>query len=277
MKIQEVIDGIIEKTGVQLSPEQTCDHVMCGDPNREVTKIVTTFMATVEVIKKAIKIGANFIITHEPTWYTGHDTTGWLENDEVYAAKRKLIEDHQITIWRFHDHMHMSVDEDGIYRGFERKMDWKKYRIPYQGNEQEFGGSYEIPETTLENLSKEFREKIGIEVIQFVGNRDVTVRRVGVYVGGGSLGLGIEERPMQHMRELDIDVAVCGDITEWTLSAYINDAKALGMNKAMLVLGHERSEEMGMEYLGEWLKDITGEIEIIFIDAKEPFDYFVCP
>jgi len=66
---------------------------------------------------------------------------------------------------------------------------------------------------------------------------------------------------------------ICGDITEWTISAYVRDAAALGMNKGMLVLGHERSEEMGMKHLGKWMKDITGDIEIQFIDAGEPFLY----
>ncbi|GIO15553.1 hypothetical protein J19TS2_51080 [Cohnella xylanilytica] len=36
---------------------------------------------------------------------------------------------------------------------------------------------------------------------------------------------------------------VCGDITEWTLCAYVNDASMLGMNKAMIVVWHERTEE----------------------------------
>ena len=87
------------------------------------------------------------------------------------------------------------------------------------------------------------------------------------------MGLGVEERPMQVMRQENLDVAVCGDITEWTLSAYIRDAAALGMNKGMLVLGHERSEEMGMEFLGDWLKDALGDMEIVFVDSKEPFKY----
>ena len=79
--------------------------------------------------------------------------------------------------------------------------------------------------------------------------------------------------PMKLMKDNQLDLAICGDITEWTLSAYVRDAAALGMNKAMLVLGHERSEEAGMEYLGEWLKDITADIPVLFIDAGEPFGY----
>lgn len=273
MTVKEIIDGIIKKTGMEPLPEnKTCDHLMTGSYDMEVTKIVTTFMATVEVIEKAIEIGANFIITHEPTWFTGMDAIEWLENDPVYHKKRKLIEEHNIAIWRFHDHMHMG-NEDGIYRGYDLEFDWGKYKIQNTKDFQHFGVCYQLPSITLEELCKYFKEKLDMSVIQIVGNPKMNVERVGVLVGGGSLGLGIEELPMKLMHENKLDLLICGDITEWTISAYVRDAAAMGMNKGMLVLGHERSEEMGMKHLGKWLKDITGNHEIQFIDAGEPFLY----
>lgn len=275
MTVQEIIDGVIKKTGLEPLPSnRTCDQLIIGDPNMEVTKIVTTFMATVDVIREAIREGANFIITHEPTWFTGLDQTDWLEHDPVYLEKKKMLEENHITIWRFHDHMHMGR-EDGIYRGFEEEFDWKQYRMPdvERSELNRFGACYEIPEQSLQELGEFFRDKIDMDVVQIVGDPQMRVRRVSVLVGGGSLGLGLEQRPMIHMQERNIDVAICGDITEWTLSAYIRDAAALGMNRGMLVLGHERSEEWGMKYLGEWMKSIVGETEIIFVDAGEPFTY----
>jgi len=127
--------------------------------------------------------------------------------------------------------------------------------------------------TTLEELCLYFKEKLGMKVIQIVGNPGMKVERVSVLVGGGSLGLGVEELPMKIMKQNNLDLLICGDITEWTISAYVRDAAAMGMNKGMLVLGHERSEEMGMKHLGSWMKDITGDIEVLFIDAGEPFLY----
>jgi putative NIF3 family GTP cyclohydrolase 1 type 2 len=111
------------------------------------------------------------------------------------------------------------------------------------------------------------------EVIQIVGSPDTRCKRAGILVGAGSLGLGVEERPMVLMKEQNLDVMICGDITEWTLCPYIRDAAALGMNKAMLVLGHERSEEAGMKYMAEWLEPMLDGISVQFIDAKEPFIY----
>jgi putative NIF3 family GTP cyclohydrolase 1 type 2 len=278
MTVKEITERVIKKTGVEPLPEdQTCDLLMAGDWNLEVKSIVSTFMATVEVIEKTIDIGANMIITHEPTWFTGKDNVEWLLNDPVYLKKKQLIEDHGLAIWRFHDHMHMAA-EDGIYRGFDIEFDWAKYKIPlWELNNppifENFGAAYHIPETSLEQLCRYFKEKLDMDVVQIVGNPRMKVERVGVLVGGGSLGLGIEEMPMQIMHSNNLDLLICGDITEWTLSAYVRDAAAMGFNKGMMILGHERTEEPGMKHLGDWLKDTLDGTEVIFIDSGEPFKY----
>lgn len=273
MTVQELIDKIIDKTGAKPLPyEKTCDHLMTGSGDMEVTRIVTTFMATVEVINKAIELGANFIITHEPTWFTGKDDTEWVQDDPVYQAKKRLIEEHGIAIWRFHDHMHMGT-EDGIYRGFDAETGWKPYLIEDAPGMERFGACYQIPKNTLGELCGFFKEKLQMDVIQIVGAPEMPVERVGVLVGGGSLGLGVEEFPMKLMDKNNLDLVVCGDIVEWTISAYVRDAAALGFNKSMLVLGHERSEEMGMKHLPKWLQSLVGDTEVYFVDAGEPFTY----
>jgi putative NIF3 family GTP cyclohydrolase 1 type 2 len=274
MTVKEVIDAIIKKTGIEpLAQDKTCDLLITGSYDMEVTKIVTTFMATVDVIKQAIEIGANMIITHEPTWFTGIDKLDWLENDPVYHKKKELIDQHNIAIWRFHDHIHLAADGDGIYRGFDKEMGWENYKIPNPESLKYFGTCYQIPQTTLEELCKVFKEKLDMEIIQIVGNPKMKVERLSVLVGGGSLGFGREEMPMEMMNENNLDLLICGEITEWTSVAYVRDAAALGFNKGMLVLGHAKTEEPGMKHLPAWMKDITPEIEVVFIDSKEPFKY----
>lgn len=267
MKVQEVIDAILTDSCGDFRLEKTCDLLMTGHKDTEVTGIVTSFMATVDVIREAIAIGANMIITHEPTYFTGADTTDWLEGDEVYAAKQKLIDDHGIAIWRFHDHMHIGKS-DRIYDGLLKEIGWEDKVIS-----KERPHAYEIEATTVAELADFFKDKLGMDVIQIVGKPDMPCSRVGILVGGGSLGLGSEEMPMKLMRDENLDVMVCGEITEWTLCAYVNDASMLGMNKAMIVVGHERSEEWGMKHMAEWLPALVQDIPVTFVDAKEPFIY----
>ncbi len=269
LTVQDVIDRIILDMCGGHRFEETCDIITAGSSQNAVTGIVTTFMATFDVIQEAVRLGANFIITHEPTWFTGRDTTDWCEKDSVYLAKRKYIDDHGITIWRLHDHMHFGSNTDYIYKGLLNELDWHRY---LQSDEKE-PWVYAIPETTVGELAAFFKQRLNMDKVQIIGSPNMKVRRVGILVGGGSLGFGVEEMPMQVMERNRLDLMVVGDITEWTICAYINDAYQMGMNRAMLTLGHERSEEMGMKHLAPWLAERLAPIPVTFVDAREPFLY----
>ena len=280
MNVKEIIKAIISATEVPLIPAgKTCDLLITGDPEKEVKKIGSTFMATVDVIRRAVEEGVDLIITHEPTWFTGVDNLDWVEGDPVYEAKKKLVDESGIAIWRFHDYMHFAR-EDGIYRGFDRQTGWRFYRMPPLPRGEEvmpgirFDGCYQIPETTLRGLASFLQETFSMPDIRYIGDPDMRVSRVGVLPGGGSLGLGVEQMPMLLMARRNLDVLLCGDLTEWTLPAYVRDASQMGMNKGIIVLGHERSEEPGMKYLGDWLSFYLPDIPVVFLDAGEPFSYF---
>ena len=264
MNVKDVTDRII--AACQIPPlEKTCDLLMAGDWDCEVTGIVTTFMATAEVIRDAIAKGANLIITHEPTYYTGWDQTDWLLEDEVYLRKQKLLTENRINIWRFHDRMHM-VNPDLIYVGLNKELNWEPYRLPNRVG-------YAIPATTVEALAAFLKQKLNVNAVQIVGRPDMKVERVGVLVGGSSLGFPTEQAPMELMRDKNLDVLVCGEILEWTLCAYVRDAAQFGLNKALIIIGHNRSEEVGMKYLTEWLAPLLPGIPIHFSEAGEPFTY----
>lgn len=264
MKVREVVDRIVAAT--KTPPlEKTCDVLIAGDWEREVTGIVTTFMATVDVIRDAITRGANLILTHEPTYFTGWDPVDWLANDEVYQLKRRLIEDHKINIWRFHDHMHMT-SPDLILAGLDRELGWERYALPSKI-------CYRLPATTVEELAGYLKRKLAIQTVQIIGNRRAVIERVGLLIGGLSLGFPTEEKPMEMMRAEQLDVVICGDIIEWTLPAYVRDASQLGLNKAMIILGHNRSEEAGMKYLPEWLHKVLPGVPAAFSESGEPFSY----
>ena len=266
MKAKEIIEKILIASGNKNFPN-TCDKIAYGDPETEVKKIVTTFMATADVIRKASECGAQMIVTHEPTYFTGADTVEWLQNDSVYRKKKELLDQSHLVIWRYHDHMH-AAGTDQIYDGLLERLGWKKYL----DHTYPMPHCYTISETTLRNLAQFFKEKLNMSTVRIVGRPETKIRRAGILVGGGSLGLGREEMPMQLMEQQRLDVVVCGDITEWTLSAYVRDAAQLGFNKCMLIVGHERTEEPGMEWLAGWLTKRLG-LPVEFISAGEPFSY----
>jgi putative NIF3 family GTP cyclohydrolase 1 type 2 len=250
---------------------------MAGAPQQRVTKIATTFMATVDVIRQAAAQGVDMIITHEPTWFTGKDDTAWLAGDAVYMQKLALLNEAGIAVWRFHDHMHMDP-QDGIFRGFDVEAGWTDYLLPddqcpvFHGRSMS-KGFYRLPATTLGALAAFLKERLGMPVMRAIGDPAMAVERVALLPGGGSLGLGTEQMPMEWMREANMDVLLCGEVTEWTLPAYVRDAHQLGMAKAILILGHERSEAWGMKHMVPWMRSVVAELPVVYIEAGEPFAY----
>ena len=267
MNVREVVQVILAVNGGG-KLDKTCDQLIEGNWEHQVTGVFTTFMATVDVIRRTIAMGCNLIITHEPTYFTGLDKTDWLKSDPVYQRKKTLIDNNQISIWRYHDHMHIG-NTDLIYTGLLKNLGWTDYldtNFPQPH-------CYLIPSTSVTDLVCFLKKTLGMKVIRVVGDPKMRCSRVGILVGGGSLGLGQEEMPAKLMHDQQLDVMVCGEITEWTLSAYVRDAAALGFNKAMIIVGHERSEEPGMKDLANRLQPLLKEIPVSFLDAGEPFKY----
>ena len=179
--VQEVIDKVLLDMCGGHKFEQTCDIITTGSPDSVVTGIVTTFMPTFDVIQEAVRIGANFIISHEPTWFNGADLTDWCRKDSVYLAKRKYLEEHNITIWRLHDHMHMGSDTDYIYKGLLDELDWHKYVQP----DEKAPWIYEIPETTVAGLAQFFKEKLRAKVcVHLAAERAIQIIFQAAVAGG---------------------------------------------------------------------------------------------
>jgi putative NIF3 family GTP cyclohydrolase 1 type 2 len=267
MNVREIVDIVLALNGGGQF-EKTCDQLIEGSWEHQVTGVVTTFMATVDVIRRTAATGLNLIITHEPTYFTGSDRLDWVKADPVYQQKKALIDANRISVWRYHDHMHRG-NADLIYAGLLKQLGW----TDYLNKDLPLPHCYTIPPTTISALVKFLKKTLGMNVIQIVGDPARKCSRVGILVGGGSLGLGTEEMPAALMHDQQLDVMICGEITEWTLSAYIRDAAALGFNKTMIVVGHERSEEPGMKDLAGRLQPLLQGIPVKFSDSGETFVY----
>jgi len=69
---QQVVDRIRQHIGVEWTGDDV-DTFKAGDPATVVTGVVTTSMATLDVLQKAVQAGANLNNTAAPTFYTRAD------------------------------------------------------------------------------------------------------------------------------------------------------------------------------------------------------------
>ncbi len=268
MTVRELTDAIIEKTGVVL-PAGNKDRLIAGSFDAEITGIATTFMATASVIRRAAAQGINCIITHEPVFFSDADHVEALAGDSVYHAKHALIEETGMNIWRFHDHPH-AMREDLIYEGMAAQMGWKPYAK--DGRKMFF----EVPGCTVREAAQHLKQAFSMPVIRVIGKLDAVCHKAGLLLGAFSLGIGFpggELFPIQLMRAEGLDLLIFGEILEWTSPAYVRDAAELGIGRAIIQLGHNRSEEAGMERLLPWLAPLCDELPLTFIEAGEPFTY----
>jgi putative NIF3 family GTP cyclohydrolase 1 type 2 len=70
---QEIVDRVKKHIGVDWNSDDVVDTFKAGDPATVVTGVVTTSMATLDVLQKAVKAGANLVITAAPTFYSRAD------------------------------------------------------------------------------------------------------------------------------------------------------------------------------------------------------------
>lgn len=285
MKISQVIEairyfhGIVEKSRF--------DRVIYGETERECTGIVVTCSATVEIIRAAAQQGANLIVCHEPVFYTGCDDETLIQGVKLVEAKKKLLDEAGITIWRDHDHMHgggkpgqdqniipriphPGEKTDYIFYGIMKILGWEEYLV---GNITK-PLLYEIPETDVPSLCAFLMDRLNLNGVRIVGKADAKVRRVFFCE---HVNERHDEDLYQRMDSLNADVFIPLEIIDWTLSSYIRDAVAMGENKAILEMGHFNVEEAGMRYLAESvLPSLFGSsLPVSYIQSGDSFRYIV--
>lgn len=236
----------------------TVDKIKAGDGNTPVKGIATTFMATLDVLKKANAAGCNFIITHEPTFYSHTDDLAIHAGESIQEEKLKYIKDHNMVVWRFHDHQHRHKP-DMIYEGVVKKLGWKKY-------ENKDTITYTIPPKRLKDIVAEIEKKFKAKTMRVVGNPNAVFSKVGMMLGaaGSNAHFWLLKNP-------NVDLLIVGESNEWETVPYIQDAISLGQNKALLVMGHADSEEAGMIECADWLKKFYPQMNIQFIEAGNPY------
>jgi len=258
---REIISRIQVHVGVPWQSE-TVDTFKAGNPDTPVTGIAVTMMATMEVLERAAASGKNLVITHEPTFYNHLDKLDVLkqkDKDPVLAAKLAFIAEHNLVVWRFHDHWHRR-NPDGIEAGMAHALGWEKYQD--HGNQYIFA----LPETSVESLAVELKKKLGIHVLRVVGDPQMKAKKVALVPGASGF-----QKETLALEMNDVDVLVTGEPREWETVEYVADAVTQGRHKGLIILSHIPSEQAGMEECTRWLKSFVSEVPVEFVPTKDPF------
>lgn len=249
-----IIEIIIQNTRSPLIPN-TVDVIKEGDPETQVTGIVTTMFGTMDILRKAVELKANLIVVHEPLYYNHRDDTVLFVNDPVFQEKKKYINDHKLVVWRFHDYIH-SIKPDGILSGMVIKLGWKNYVV--RGDLSR----YKIPEMTLNELLAYLKTKFKASTFNVIGDPGMKISSVRLLPGApGSMA------QITSLEDENVDVVIAGEVPQWETYEYMRDAVSQGRKKAIIFLGHIPSEEAGMEFCAGWIKGFLSNIPVTFVES----------
>ncbi len=257
--VEEIIDLIMKEVPGERLPE-TVDTIKSGSGDQVVTGIVTTMFATVRVIEEAARRKANFIIAHEPTFYNNTDDLNWVHDNHVVKEKQRLLEKHQIAIWRFHDYWHRMIP-DGILYGVLQKMEWLEYSPKGEA-------SFRVPEQSLGEIVYQLKTNLGIPHLRVIGNLTSPCSRIALLPGAWP-----GQKQVELMEKSESDLLIVGESSEWETPEYIRDARSFGKLVSMIILGHSFSEEPGMEWLVQWLQPKVPGMPISHVASGEAYSW----
>src|SRR5687767_10746431 len=222
---QDVVDRIRKSLGVAWQPD-TVDTFKAGDPSTVVTGIVTTSLATIDVMRRAVRAGANLIITSGPTFYSradrptppagrGRGAATPPSPDPVFTAKNEFVKANNLVVWRFSDHWRLRTPNP-FTQGLIDALGWTKYRTADNPER------VTVPALALDALVEDVRKKLNARGgMRTVGNRQLRVRRIGFLPGTVPIQTTLKVLP-------EVDALIAGEIREWESSEYARDMATEG-------------------------------------------------
>jgi len=262
---QEVVDRVRKAVGVAWTGD-TVDGFKAGEPATVVTGIVTSSLATIDVMRRAVKSGANLVVTAGPTFYSRADratppagrSATLLPTDPVFAAKNDFIRANHLVVWRFSDHWRLR-SPDPFVAGLAAALGWTRYARPGDPSR------LTVPAITLEALAARVKSRLGGRGgVRAVGRPPTRVRTLGLLPGTKAIQDTVALLPK-------VDAVIAGEIREWESSEYARDVVNAGHGKALILVGRSLSEDPGMRVCADWLRTIVPEVQVGWLPAGDPY------
>jgi hypothetical protein len=251
---QQIVDRIHANVGIPWR-DKTVDGIKAGDPATAVTGVTTTAMATLDMLRKSAAAGRNFIVTTEPTFYTPADEPGNRADDPIYVAKKTLVADRRLVVFRLSDHWNARQPNEPA-RALAAELGWTA-----SGTDD----IYTVPDTTLGALITHIRNRLGIRGgIRTVGSAETRVRTVFV-------SPGTTDVPSVLARVARADLILAGEPREWEVVPYVLDARSAGQQKGLIALGRVVSEEPGMRACAGWIRSFVKEVPVESLAVGDPY------
>lgn len=251
MKIQDIIN-CLESQGEWVNRDCTRDHILIGDTQIDIDQVYVCWVATLDVIEKAIENNCHFIITHENLFYMNGTTVPTAILD-AQRKKMDLLEDHHITVYRCHDLWDL-YPELGVRDQWASLLELPFDSAPSSKSFLRVSQKFDMTVCQLaQHIAKciEAYDEFGVEVI---GNLDQKVHCLGIGTGACT--------DVVEMVKLGADICLVSDdgINNWVHTQW-----AMDHHIPLIVINHLTSEAPGIEKLSEYLSEKFPTIQFEYI------------
>ncbi len=257
MNVQEILDFVGEVAPLDLAEDWDNVGLLLGGRSSEVSSVLTCLTLTPDVATEAIERKAGLIVSHHPILFRSvkRITT---DNPEG----RMLLDLAAANVAVYSPHTGYDSAQNGINRQLAELLELINVGIlrPAEteaGTESIGAGRHgELPqEMTLRDLVAVVKHRLYIPGIQFVGDPDLVVRKVGIACGAAA--------------EFLADAEKVGCQALLTGEARFHDclaARSRGLG--MILPGHYATERPAMEHLASRLSERFPTLEVVASESE---------
>ena len=271
MKVSEIMTHF-QQRGTWVNWKRSCDRVLFGAPDGTVTKAAVAWKPTWNNLKRAVELGCDLFITHEPLYiaekneyeiWMGGSVNSYdqkiqeipVDEEDVWVKKREWLDKQNLTVIRCHDFWD-DFPDIGIHGAWAKFLGFNGKPI----NSMKFYETHSVEGLSLIQLVKKIQQKckeIGQNIVHYIGNPEMSVHKIAL--GTGAI---THYRIMHYELEADVLVLTDDGTRLWESAQWAEDA-----NIGLIIVNHATAEEPGIRYLAEYMKSQFPNIDFSLIEG----------
>jgi putative NIF3 family GTP cyclohydrolase 1 type 2 len=250
---QEIHDHFAS-TASWVDRSKSVDTIKVGDPSRKVKTVAVGWMATIYDLEKAVDLGCELFITHEPTFWEHWAAESKNRSSRGGIEKTQLLENSGLVVLRCHDAWD-GWPEIGIREGFASGLG---LTTVIARSHDGWSAMYELPETTLRDFAKRVASKvrpIGQDSVQVMGDPNMKISRPCIGVGCYT--------PTMEMLEKGSDCL----IGTWDGNWYYWETRErfVECGASVITMEHGTTEHWGMKNCADYVAKTWPDLKVHYL------------
>ena len=261
LTVQDISNFLETFAPVALAEEWDNVGLLVGDPDQEVTRVMTCLTITPTTAREALERQAEMIITHHPLPFRPLKRL-----TTAQTASRLLLQLIEGKIAVHSPHTAFDSAAAGINQQLAEALELEAIKplIPLENDEAGLGagrrGKLSQP-VSLETLAQRLQLFLNLPGLQVVGTPDQVITRVAVACGSAGQFLNVA-------RKYQCDLLITGETNFHTC------LEALASGISLFLLGHYGSERFAVEMLAQKMAiEFPGLLIHASVDDRDPIQY----